>query len=140
MSDLCYTSIQCPSFFNIEGDCETVGHDIKVTNGCLGSGDPLISAVLIQLLSDRREGSAGGFWGDEFLGFNLGSSLWTLNGQPNTSELNVRVDEMIREALDPLINQGFMDEVQVRVVRKIDGPEARVNLLKEGKSLFSVQL
>ena len=140
MTDLCYTPIKCPSFFSVAGDCETVNHDIRINEGCLDEGDPVVSAVIIQLLTDRRADGQGGFWGDEFIGFPIGSRLHTLSGRPTSQNLNALTDEMIREALEPLIDQGCFDEVSVRVVDTVEGPEALVDILKDGKSLFSLSL
>lgn len=136
MTRSCYTPMRCPSFFPIAGDCDTVNHDLKITGGDLAEGNDLFSAILIQLHSNRRDGDEGGFWGDEFVGFPLGSRLWTLSGNTG-SGLAVKADEMIREALDIFIQQGRADEILVRTVDTINGLELRVDVLKEGRSLFS---
>lgn len=133
----CYDFINSPSFFYVEGDCEAVNHDIKIDKGDLANDDLIVmSAILIQLSSDRKLGTERGFWGDQFTGFPLGTHIWSLTGKPSGDDITVKADEMIRVALEPFIDQGLIDEVKVRAVRTIDGVEAEIDLLKNNVSVF----
>ena len=134
----CYEAITSPSFFDIEGECGIVNHDIKVSKGGLATSDnSILSAILIQLNSDQKSEGERGFWGDQFLGFPLGTKLWTLQGRGSFVGITVKADELIREGLTPLIDQGLIDELRVRPVRTIDGVDASVDALKNNVSIFS---
>ena len=133
----CYQYILSPQFFYTPGDCGDVNHDIKVSNGdLLSSDDQLISAALIQLSTDMYLDGERGFFGDEFLDFPIGNHTWTLNGKPNIEGLTVQGDRIIRQALEPLIDQQLIDEIQIRTVRVIDGIEATVKIFRNGSELF----
>lgn len=139
MTNYCYTPMDSPAFFYGEGDCDIVSHDLMVKSGDLSPDEnQIISAILIQLNSDLVKDGERGFWGDEFIGFPLGTHLWTLNGQANTTGITVKADQMIRQALEPLISQGLIDSIQVKATRIVGGVEAQVDVIKDGKSLFTM--
>ena len=134
----CYEQIMNPLFSHIEGDCNSTNHDISVVNGGLdGSQSEIISAVLIQLTTDARFNSTRGWWGEEFMGFPIGSSLWSLRDQGITA---IRADEMIRDALAPLISQGLFNDLNVDAVKTVDGIQVELEILRENRSLFTVTL
>ena len=59
-----------------------------------------------------------------------------LTVKPNIDGLTVKGDRMIRQALEPLIDQQLIDEIQIRTVRVIDGIEATVKIFRNGSELF----
>lgn len=133
----CYTEMRCPSFFYGEGDCETIEHDLRIIEGDLSEDtNGVLSALLIQLNTDKFFNGESGFWADQFEGFNIGSDFWKINGSNNFDELPVLVDEFARDAINPLIDQGFIDEVSVRTVRVVGGVQAFIDVLKDGQSLL----
>lgn len=143
----CYSPMDCPTFFPIDGDCESVNHDLVVREGDLTEDEVrTISAVLIQLNTNLRSSDAlslderGGWWGDQFLPFPMGTRLWTLSGQQNVAGVTVQADEMIRSALGPLIDQGMFDDIRVRSVKVMDGIDSEVTLLKGGQTLLTTVL
>lgn len=131
----CFTPMDSPDFFYGAGDCETVGHDLKIERGDLISGDDLISAILIQLGTDARSGNQRGWWGDEFQPFPLGNKMWTINGEPLVGA-GARVDEHIRTALSPLIKSKLIDEIAVGTVKTIDGYEISLTVKRGGTSIL----
>ena len=139
MSGCCFTPMRCPSFFGVDSDCETVNHSIKVVDGDLAENSAAISALIIQLGTDRFANGERGFWGEQFMAFPIGNRLWTLTGSVGAAtQVTVLADQMVREAVEPLISQGFFDEIKVNAVRTIDGVELTLDALKDGQSLFSV--
>ncbi len=85
--------------------------------GAFAGQNALHSAVIMQLFSDRRLPNdqdatltdpfeRGGWWGDYFAPFPLGSYLWTLyRGFLNENTVNL-ARRYVREALQPLLDQG----------------------------------
>lgn len=135
----CYSPIDAPAFFPGESDCGLpVAHDLVVKGGGLsGSQQLAISAILIQLHSDARYLDERGWWGDEFQPFAIGSRFWSIGGAGKQSSFKTaKVDEMIRAALAPLISQGIIDEIRIKTVRTVDGVDADVDAVKDGRSLF----
>lgn len=141
MTDLCYDRIECPSVFpQNSDDCADLQHDIRIIGGCLEEGDSVLSAILIQLGSHRLVEGERGWWGEQFLGFQLGTRVWKIAGRALSENVRAELDESIREALDPLIDQGCIDEVSVRVIDTFDGPQARVRVFKDGRELLEVAM
>lgn len=136
----CFNPLGLPDFFpSADGDCEAVLHDMNVVGGDLATAiNPAISAILIQLNTDAFDNGQRGFWGDQFLDFPIGCGLWKLSGQQAVEGVTVRADQMIREAIEPLIDQGLVDDVKVRVIRTASGIDAEVDAFKSGKSIFGV--
>lgn len=138
----CYTPIDGPMFFYENSECGVVKHDFKLKSGDLksaetGSVDSIISAVLIQLNTNQLHKNKEGWWGDEFLGFNIGSQLYRLKDSP-ASDRAVVADSMIREALEPLIKQDLIDDFKVVVSLVMGGIEAEIDIIKDGKTIFRV--
>lgn len=137
----CYSAIDSPSFFYAAGDCSTTNHDLRIVSGDLEGGEDsnsgLLSAILIQLNTDRRASGERGWWGDEFNGFPLGNTLWTLAGKPATEAgISAEVDQRIREALAPILQAGLIDEATVRTVRTISGTEVTLIIKRGGSTLM----
>lgn len=137
---VCYTPIQQPDFFAVNGDCGNLLHDLAIEDGQFKPvAEAAISALIIQLGTDKKLQGQRGFWGDEFIGFPLGTHAWTLtnNIQGDTNSLRVRADEYIREALEELVSNGFFDEFTIRTVETLEGFELQINIFREGESLAS---
>ena len=137
----CFSEIQSPAFFYKEGDCGEVNHDLMIESGGLSSQEnQIISALLIQLNSDRLKNGERGFWGEEFMDFSLGNHIWTLQGQPNIQNVTLKADQMIRECLSPIIDQGLIDDFDLTAIRVINGVEIVLNIKKNDKSIFKTVL
>lgn len=127
-----------PSFFYEDGDCDNTNHDIRITSGDLDGSDlDVVSAVLIQLNTDARFDSQRGWWGEEFMGFPIGSKLWSIQ---QTGITAIRADELVREAIEPLITQGLINDVRVNAIKTIDGVDVDIDLLRNNRSIFTVTL
>lgn len=122
-------------FYAVNGDCDEVLHDLKIENGGLAGGDESISAALIQLMTNARVGDECGWWADQFMPFALGSRLWSIRD----GDLG-QIDGAIRDALNPLIEQGVIDAIRVRSFETIDGRQVTVDLSKDGQSVFEAKL
>lgn len=137
----CYSPMDSPAFFYGQGDCGEPKHDLHIIKGDLKTADSntingVISAVLIQLNTDKVYQSERGWWGDEFQGFEIGNLTWTMPKMKTSDSYALRAEAYIRDALKPLINQGLFDEVRVETVQVVGGVEATVDILKNGESLF----
>lgn len=135
----CYTPIDAPAFFPGESQCgDPVGHDLLVKGGGLsGSEQMAVSAILIQLHTDALFRGERGWWGDVFQPFPIGSRFWSIGGAGKLTLFPLaEVDKMIRAALAPLISQGLIDEIRIKTVRTVDGVDADVDAIKDGRSLF----
>jgi phage gp46-like protein len=129
--------MDCPSIFAEDGDCETVSHDLRSTAGGLDEGaDRALSAILIQLNTDKHFLGERGWWGDQFQDFEIGNHLWRALGSGGVDSTAVLIEEYIRDALNPLIDQDVIDDIRVRVVRVVGGFEAQVDALRNGTSIF----
>jgi phage gp46-like protein len=139
MSDCCpcYEQIVSPSFFYGEGDCDTTNHDLKVNSGDLEGGNDVISAALIQLGTDSRFDNERGWWGDQFMPFPIGNELWSIRKQGITA---LKVDELVRKAIDPLIRTNQIDDLRVDAVKTVEGVDVDVELLVGNRSIFSVTI
>lgn len=137
----CYTAMDSPAFFYAEGDCGEVNHDLKIVKGDLKTADintvnGVISAVLIQLNTDKVYENERGWWGDEFQGFPIGTLAWTMQKMKTSDNYALRAEAYILDGLKPLIAQGLFDDIKVETVQVVGGVEATVDILKNGESLF----
>lgn len=133
MSQYCYTPMDSPTFFGINGECGILLHDLDIEDGDLKAGDELISAIIIQLTTDMVYDKERGFFGDEFIGFPLGNQVWTLKGKPNRDNIQAKADQMIRQALEPIIDQGMIDDLVTRTVRVVGGYQSEIDIVKSGE-------
>ena len=106
----------------------------------LRSGSDIASSILIQLGTDKRVNGERGWWGDQFLGFEIGTRLWTNVGSANSSDTLPQIEEAAREGLDPFISQDEVDDVFVRAVDTIDGPEVRLRAFRQGVEVVGASL
>lgn len=99
--------------------------------------DALTRSVLICLFTDKRvetedlpyqTDTNGGWWGDALPlssetaddNYSWGSRLWLLDRAKINAATPQDIDDMIREALTPLLNAGSIDDVTVAVSRSGD--------------------
>ena len=100
--------------------------DIALGDYDLTSDQGLRTAVLISLFTDRRaddddqlpDGSNDrrGYWGDSYPdidGDELGSRLWLLSREKQTTDVLIRAREYCQEALQWLIDDGIASTVEV---------------------------
>jgi len=102
--------------------------DIEVINDDLAADNGLETAVAISLFTDRRvsdeelpdlERSKRGWWGDvipEIPQDKIGSRLWTIEREKVTVEILRRSEELCREALDWMIEDGAAKEINASSV------------------------
>ena len=102
-------------------------YDLAISNEALDSDASLKTAVTLSLLTWARAQPGDtlpeatdlkGWWGDSYArvaGDQFGSRIWTLFGQPITQELLARFDELAREALQWLVEDGVVAEFQVEL-------------------------
>ena len=101
--------------------------DITIDGPDLKGGDPLLSAVVISIFTDRRaepddetQGEyRGGWWADTFPeveGDRIGSRLWLLAREKQTEETLTRAREYVIESLQWLIEDGVAASVDVETV------------------------
>lgn len=100
--------------------------DWVVNSGDLVAGNQLHSAVIIQLFTEKRipkdqseyiedDYQRGGYWGDSFAPFEIGSHLWTLQRAALTDATVQDAYRFAREALQPLQDQGAFARFEVDV-------------------------
>jgi phage gp46-like protein len=108
-------------------------YDLSVSNSALDSDESLKTAITVSLLSWARAQPGDvvpdaedlkGVWFDTYAsvpGDRFGSRLWTLIGQPINSRLLAQFDELVREALQWMIDDGIIQDLQI--VIEVVGPE-----------------
>jgi len=123
--------------------------DVRVSKNDLELDDGLETSVIISLFTEKRvrpdelpfpETDRSGFWGDMFAdieGDEIGSKLWLLRREKQTSETLVRYEEYSKEALQWLIDDGiaatvgvvasFPNREQVDLLVTIQKPQGKVS-------------
>jgi phage gp46-like protein len=101
---------------------ELMGGDFKLDDfGGLETDYGLNTAVIISLFTNRRaadddklphnDSGRGGWWGD---GEDpIGSRLWLLNREVESTEVLNRAEEYVQEALAWMISEGVAQEVNI---------------------------
>lgn len=99
--------------------------DLSVEKNDLATDDGLQSAVIISLFTDKRvrsdelpfpETDRSGWWGDmvaDLEGDEIGSKLWLLRREKQTSATLLRYEEYAKESLQWLIEDGIAETVGV---------------------------
>lgn len=100
--------------------------DVAVAGGDLSTDDGLATAVLVSLFTDRRataddtlpagETDRRGWWGDlvpAVEGDEIGSLLWLLQREKQTTETLERAREYAREALQWMLDDRVATSVEV---------------------------
>lgn len=114
--------------------------DLVFENNAFLTGDPLETAVLISLFTRRRKNPDdedpratfhGGWWGDTYRGFKIGSRLWLLRRRKATRDALVDAKKYIEEALAWMLTDGVASKIEVVTERNLQ----RMDLL-----LFSVTI
>lgn len=97
--------------------------DLVTADDRLVAGDPLETAVLISLFSDRRasgddehDGDRRGWWADN-ASHPIGSRLWLLHRAKTSAETVARAREYAEEALAWLVADGIASAVRVEAAR-----------------------
>lgn len=118
--------------------------DIAQSGADLATGDELATAVIISLLTWRRandddelpdeSGPRHGWWGDTFAeaeGDRIGCRWWLLRREKLTAETIARAEEMGREALQWLIDDGVASRVDIALSRRgLDGLDVVVTIYR----------
>lgn len=115
--------------------------DWSVQGGRVATGRLLASAVLLSLFTDRvaqpdyvapdGSGDRRGWWHDTFEGVPIGSRLWQLRRR-KIADRNALIGEagdMVREALQWLLDSGLASAVDVAVTSAPAGGGSSGNLL-----------
>lgn len=109
-------------------DCTSIMPDWILTGGDLGRDNGLNSLIIAQLFTDAMVNNKGGWWGDQFQPFPMGSEVWTLNGAKLNETATVDYERFVRESLEPLIAQGVfqLDHVRAAIVGKTIGVNIQI--------------
>ena len=112
----------------LENNC----FDIKVENGDLVADKGLETAVAISLFSERRvsdedlpdlESNKRGWWGDIFPEQDqdqIGSRLWTIDRSKVLTETLRRSEELCKESLTWMQEDGIADEIKIESIYNDD--------------------
>jgi len=95
------------------------GGDVAIEDGDLQLEDGLATSVLISLLSDARVGDQAG-WCLEDRGDRFGSTLWMLRRSKATTQTRIEAEQMARDALAWLVEDGIAASVTVRASFLLD--------------------
>lgn len=108
--------------------------DLAVEDDDLASDAGLRTAVLLSLFTDRRaaeddalpsgDDQRRGWWADEFAvveGDLFGSRLWLLDRSAIRSDLVLRAQELVREALAWMIEDLVVEKIDVEAETTADG-------------------
>lgn len=99
--------------------------DLLLVNDDFKADDGLETAVLMSIFTHKRvpedelpllETDRRGWWGDlfaEIQGDEIGSKLWTLDRVKTTLETRVKAEEIIRDALQWMIEDGVASDIGV---------------------------
>lgn len=100
--------------------------DWQIQDGDLAADNQLHSAVIIQLFTDVRVADGvelpddsivrGGWWGDDFAPFEIGSRLWILRRSALTEQTAIDAKQYVEEALFPLLEQGAAVRMEVETL------------------------
>lgn len=128
-------------FFDVGAACP----DLVIENGTVKADNTLETPCLISLHSNRRVEvedlpeditTQEGWWGDEFSEADndlIGSALWTLARRKVVAETAVRMEEVIEEAFQWLLDDGIADTVAVTAARSADSAiEGQAEITKPG--------
>jgi phage gp46-like protein len=112
--DILFTNLVYEGYADIQLDSS--GRDIKGDEG-------LENAVLISLFTNRRvndetvlPGNAndkGGWWGNEFNEFEIGSRLWLLRRAKNTDDTLSLAEQYARESMNWMLENNVAQRVDV---------------------------
>lgn len=114
--------------------------DWAVANGALVSGQDVVSAVLISLLTDRlaMPGDAipdappvgladrRGWWGDADPEYPIGSRLWLLDRVKGPMDVAARAEDYAKEALQWMLDDGVVANFDVKATWV---PQTRLDLV-----------
>jgi phage gp46-like protein len=108
--------------------------DLAVENGDLALDDGLETALLVSLFTDRRAhaddvlpdygNDRRGWWGDSYAdieGDLIGSRLWLLERERDLADVPLRAKLYLAEAVQWLIDDGVVDQVDVQAERSQPG-------------------
>lgn len=105
------------------------GADLAIESGDIAIDAGLRTPVLVSLYSDARvelpedlpahETDPRGWWADLLLRIRMGSLLWTVRRSKITSDLLNQSRVFVQDALEWLVQGGFVEDITV-VVSRID--------------------
>ena len=103
--------------------------DLVLEDDDLSTADGVLSIALVQLATKARVedvpdscatakcapscGDFGGWWYDAFRGRNIGTRLWTLEGAPATDQPRLTAEQMFREDLEFMVDDGIVERIEV---------------------------
>lgn len=102
--------------------------DLVFADGLIGTDDGLATAIAISLFTDARAraddpippgADPRGWWGDAFNADpddRIGSRLWTLRREKLTAATALRARDMVREALQWLLDDQVVTSIDIEVV------------------------
>lgn len=137
---------------NLSGCPSCIG-EWQIKSGALAEDNQLHSAVLMQMFTNKRVPNdqntyitdrinRGGWWGDAFAPFQMGSHLWTLDRAAMNDQTIADAERFIREALQPIIDQGAAASMRISVERdKVGGMLSMIVKLfgSDGRDIYDHQ-
>ena len=133
-------------------DGQTGFYDNKIADGDLMSANPLDTAVLISLFTWARASEEEveenapkyGWWGDKVDADNqdsTGSKLYLLRREKITDETIEKAKEYIRQALQWMIEDGVVSEININTIRNSANNERvdAIVTLKRGNNIRAMR-
>lgn len=121
--------------------------DLALEDDDLASDAGLRTAVLLSLFTDRRaeeddalpagDDDRRGWWADEFAAVDgdlFGSRLWLLDRSARRSDVVLRAEEFVREALAWMLEDRVVEEIGVEVETTANGLVFAVTLQRPDDS------
>lgn len=130
-------------------DIDELHGDWLIDGPDLADNADLRTAVIISLFSDHLASpddvlpdltsrDRRGWWGDTGGPDSIGCKWWLRVREKWTEQIRVTLEDDAREALQWLIDDGVVDEVQLTTIRsEIGRIDMNVTLLRGGQSAFS---
>ncbi len=122
-------------------------YDLSISSEALDSDETLKTAITLSLLTWARANpddplpdgeDRKGWWGDTYAdvpGDRFGCRIWTLIGAPITAGLIAQADQMIREALQWMVEDNLVGGFTVELEQIRHGViGARIGVLRPGNS------
>lgn len=143
----------CADVIGAEDEQECIADWQFTDTGAFAGNNALHSAVIMQLFTDKRLADdqditvadpfeRGGWWGDFFAPFEMGSHLWTLYRETLNDKTLSLARRYIREALQPLLDQGAAVRQETIIdINKTNGHLIIVAKLygKDGSTVYDQQ-
>lgn len=117
--------------------------DVGLDTGDFIRDETLETFVLVSLFTNARvepedslDGDPMGFWGEELLGYNLGSKLWLLGRSKLVNQTFRLAEQYAKESLQPGIDTGLIESIESRAFKSAQNRlQLEVDLFKPSKDI-----